>query len=619
MQTQLLDGDRADELLQREKVANRPKHWVRAVTACNSKCLFCLDMDTPRNVFMPEEEVRAELVRGREELGAEKVIISGGEASLHPKFIEFVQYANDLGYERVQTVTNGYRFAERDFLNASLDAGLGEITYSIHGHTAELHNHLTQTRGAFGRITRAIANSVRDGRPIVNVDVCINKQNVPHLDKLVELCIQLGVTEFDLLHVIPQAAAYDNRDVLFYDPIEHLPTLHKVFRLNRHPRFVVWTNRFPVPFLEGMEDLIQDPHKMLDEINGRRYQVRQYLDTGEALSCRQPERCVHCFIEPMCNTTDEVIRGQHEESWDVWWVGADESAYQDELPYGCTALGVEVADAAAAKARILPGLGLYVRTESAEALSAWEALDVPLTLVIKTPQQLEAWVSATSVDSAIKVEIEVTELLREALLKHASALSQNSHRVHLHQPSYEHMKGSRENDIADLHAFFEAFSPQSGELSVSGVPACIAPGLRVVDPPRVLRAGLFETETGRLSIRKLARFHVEQRYAAKSLRCRDCRIESRCHGAHINHLRHAGLKILRPLVDGPLAANAERHALERYPEPPPRLSNGAPPLAAAQSLPGFAQPEGAVRDPLAVIADEQLLRKKRRRERNANA
>ena len=45
---------------ERERIANQPKHWVRLVTACNNKCLFCLDMDTPRNVYLGEEEVKAE-------------------------------------------------------------------------------------------------------------------------------------------------------------------------------------------------------------------------------------------------------------------------------------------------------------------------------------------------------------------------------------------------------------------------------------------------------------------------------------------------------------------------------------------------------------------------------
>ena len=75
---------------------------------------------------------------------------------------------------------------------------------------------------------------------------------------------------------------------------------------------VIWTNRFPVEFLEGLEDLIQDPHKMLDEVNGRRFQVRRYLDEGVPLECREKERCQYCFIEPFCNTADRVIERQNQ-------------------------------------------------------------------------------------------------------------------------------------------------------------------------------------------------------------------------------------------------------------------------------------------------------------------
>ncbi|MCK6519607.1 radical SAM protein, partial [Myxococcota bacterium] len=172
-------SEMTERMLERERIANRPKHWVRLTTACNNKCLFCLDMDTPRNVYLSEEEVKAELRRGRDELGATKVILSGGEASVHPLFPLFIRYALDIGYERVQTVTNGMRYGDREFLKSVLDAGLGEITFSLHGHTAALHDHLVQTPGAFERLIRGLLRAKRDGRPIVNVDVVINKQNVP--------------------------------------------------------------------------------------------------------------------------------------------------------------------------------------------------------------------------------------------------------------------------------------------------------------------------------------------------------------------------------------------------------------------------------------------------------
>src|SRR5437016_10435246 len=183
-----MDGEYLKErMLARERAANVKKHWVRLVTACNSRCVFCLDTDTPRNVYLTQDDVRREIKRGRDELNADKIILSGGEGSIHPKFVDFVRYARDVGYSRVQTVTNGYMFSKREFYVAAVEAGLGEITFSLHGHTPELHDRLTGTPGAFHKLLQGMTRAVRDGRIIVNVDVCINKQNVPYIDQIVAL------------------------------------------------------------------------------------------------------------------------------------------------------------------------------------------------------------------------------------------------------------------------------------------------------------------------------------------------------------------------------------------------------------------------------------------------
>src|SRR5256885_11246466 len=78
-------GDLKGRMLARERAANVRKHWVRLVTACNSRCVFCLDTDTPRDVYLTEDDVRREIKRGRGELKAGKIILSGGEGAIHPK------------------------------------------------------------------------------------------------------------------------------------------------------------------------------------------------------------------------------------------------------------------------------------------------------------------------------------------------------------------------------------------------------------------------------------------------------------------------------------------------------------------------------------------------------
>ncbi len=598
-----------EKMLLREEIANRKKHWVRAVTACNSKCLFCLDADTPRNVYLKEDEVKAELLRGIEVLGADKVIISGGEASLHPLFPEFIRYAKEIGYDRVQTVTNGTQYADKAFYERCVRAGLGEITYSLHGNTPKLHDYLTQTPGCFNKLMKALIRSVRDPRVITNVDVVINKQNVGVLDKIVELAISVGVTEFDLLHVIPQSNAYTNREEMFYDVREYLPILHKVFKLNRHPRFYIWTNRFPVNYLEGLEDLIQDPHKMLDEVNGRRFQVRRYLDEGKTLDCREPDRCKHCFIEPFCNTVDDVVTAQHENSWSTWWPAGSFADYP--LPFGCHQLGVTLDNFDDFDiGRIKHGASLCVRTESAEPIPKnW---DFSIELIANSAAQLSAWLTP-NLGMNQHIRIELNRSTAPWLLANRPKVEALLSHLQIHQPSHEKLTGALNNDVRTPAQFFEKLGLA---IAVSGLPACLAPNTRLVADPADLHGTFFDQETGRPAIRPIARYHVEQKYRGKSIRCEDCPASSRCEGIPINMVRDQGLRQAKPLGETQWATDAMAQLKARWPTPPARVLSGRASLSASPSLPGFDGPKKATADPLAVIgaqvAAKNAARKKRR-------
>ncbi len=612
-------GQLTERMLARESVANVRKHWVRLVTACNSRCVFCLDTDTPRNMYLLEHDVHQELRRGRDELHADKVILSGGEGSIHPKFIDFVRYAREIGYSRVQTVTNGYMFAKRDFYLAAVEAGLGEITFSLHGHTPELHDRLTGVEGAFDRLMKGMIRARRDGRIIVNVDVCINKQNVAYIDKIVALCLSVGVNEFDLLHVIPQGAAFENRDDLFYDPVEHLPRLQQVFRLNRHPNVVVWTNRFPVEFLEGLEDLIQDPHKMLDEVNGRRFQVRKYLDEGTPLECRQQERCEHCFIEPFCTTADRVIERQNQASWNVWWIGAADGtgsmSAASALPFGCRFVGVEVEDLPDVEKLGVPAdVGIYVRPQRASRLVDRVSTPNRLLLGLREPEQLDVVLSGTPLPAGVEVEIELNQRTAPWLLAQRERVALSLDVIRLHQPTHEFLKDAVANDVRDIKGFFTELALP---IRASGVTACLAPGTQLVDPPKILEKKLFDPATGRLAIRELARTHVVHGYLAKSLRCRDCVVTDRCEGAHINFLRDQGFAELRPLREGAWAENAAAQLLALRPTPLPRVRDGQPLQPVGPSLPGFEPPQAAPVEPLIEFAQKKREERERARQEAA--
>ena len=286
---------------QREAAATQYRHWVRINRVCNQHCLFCLDTDAQDGSMLPLEAVNKEIEQGFKGPGG-RLIISGGEASIHPDFLKFIAFGRQVGFGHIQTITNGRMYAYKEFVTSVLDAGLREITFSMHGHNAELHDMLTGTPGSFAQALRGLRNVMADGRAIVNVDVVINKQNYQHLDDIIAFYERLGIHEFDLLQIIPFGRAWpQNREKLFYNVKEGFSHLNKAFQRSRDPRNFIWTNRFPVQFLENLEELIQDPHKLHDEVRGRKAQFDAYVRQGTMLSCHG-ERCGYCFINDFCHS-----------------------------------------------------------------------------------------------------------------------------------------------------------------------------------------------------------------------------------------------------------------------------------------------------------------------------
>lgn len=533
--------------LEHERIANETKHWVRLTAACNSKCVFCLDAEAQDGRFMAFQDICREIDRGREDKGATRLVVSGGEATIHPRFHDAVRYGKQVGYRWVQTVTNGQKLADRAFFLAAVDAGLDEITFSLHGHTAALHDRLTRTKNGFDNLMKAMIRAVRDGRVVVNVDVCINKQNVEHLEAIVALCARVGVKEFDLLHVIPQGVAFDNRDTLFYDPDQHAAALRRVFQLARRSDFHVWTNRFPLAHLEDVEELIQDPHKMLDEVGGRRVQFRRYLDGGAPIDCRDAARCPHCFVEPFCSALDTHVKAQHDARFDVWDVG-ERRDLLDRMPCGTRFAGVRGVPPGAMAA----GTPLYVRDWKGEPLPAGSRI-------------VATELSPALLDTGHEVELHLHRDLCDRILANGTRPNWI-----LHAPTRPTMEEATRLD-PDWAAFFGALAASGSPVRAQNLPACLCPGATLERPLRVLDAGLFHDD-GRLAVDAFVDHYVANEYRAKSLRCRACPADPWCAGAHIQSVRAAGFRQLRPLP-----ADADVAHLRVLHEAAPRLAAGAPP------------------------------------------
>jgi MoaA/NifB/PqqE/SkfB family radical SAM enzyme len=289
----------------RNIVAERPKYWVRLTRFCNNNCIFCLDKQNQNGTHLELKEIKNELKKGRK-LGINKLILSGGEPTLHPDYLKIIKFSKDIGYKEIQNITNGRMFAYKNFLEKAVKNGLTETTFSIHGHTKELYEKQSGIKDSYEQALAGLINVLNFKNLIVNIDIVINKINYKYLEKIIRFFINLGVKEFDLLQVIPFGAAWENKKNLFYDSKIALPYLQKAFSLQKkYPDIYLWTNRFPAQYLEGFEEMIQHPIKLQDEIRGRKEILEDFLKRNKIMNCYGAQ-CQYCFLKDFCSDLSKI-------------------------------------------------------------------------------------------------------------------------------------------------------------------------------------------------------------------------------------------------------------------------------------------------------------------------
>lgn len=284
------------------------RHWVRLARACNNRCIFCLDANAQNGRIISYDEIINSLRQGKEK-GCERLVLSGGEPTIHQRFVDIVREGANIGYGWIQVVTNGRMFSYKGLVRDAKGAGLNETTFSIHGHNEALHDRLTGVRGSFAQTIRGLLNAL-DAGLVVSVDIVLTKLNLPYLKEIIDFFVNLGVYEFDLLQIVPFGRGFDeHREELFAE--DEVIASEIARALQNRNGIVLWTNRLPMKYLDGKEMFFQSPLKLYDEVLGERQIFRLLFRNGIDPDC-MGERCRYCFIEDFCNCARIYARRQ----WD---------------------------------------------------------------------------------------------------------------------------------------------------------------------------------------------------------------------------------------------------------------------------------------------------------------
>lgn len=126
---------------------------------CNNKCLFCFSHSTniDLNIDLTIESA-LNIISEYKINFKDRVIINGGEPTLHKDLLKLLKIFKNIGCETV-FYSNGIKFENKDYLESVLKTGLDRITIPIHGDI-DLHSYITQNPESYKSTILGLKNMI---------------------------------------------------------------------------------------------------------------------------------------------------------------------------------------------------------------------------------------------------------------------------------------------------------------------------------------------------------------------------------------------------------------------------------------------------------------------------
>jgi SynChlorMet cassette radical SAM/SPASM protein ScmF len=164
---------------------------------CNLRCRHCwIDpgFGTESQRFLPWPLLRKIVVEAQE-LGLRAVKLTGGEPLLHPEILDVLRGLREMGL-RLRMESNGTLIGERQ-AKVLRETGT-EVSVSLDGPTADLHDRLRGVPGAFERTLRGVECLTKQGWPPFQIITCLHRGTRPVLPDMVRLTEELGIASLKI-------------------------------------------------------------------------------------------------------------------------------------------------------------------------------------------------------------------------------------------------------------------------------------------------------------------------------------------------------------------------------------------------------------------------------------
>ncbi|MEG1313111.1 MAG: radical SAM protein [Bacilli bacterium] len=175
--------------------------WLEITQACNCKCVHCYEGNnhsaTNRQLTLEQWFCCINQIAA---LNVARVVIIGGEPCIHKDITKIVQFAVDKGLD-VTIFTNGTIISNE--LKSVIVKNNLKLKLSIYGHTAQIHDAITQIPGSFDKLMDNITY-FKEKNIKINLSVVIMRENQEYYDEIKKILDSLNINgyKFDVIREV---------------------------------------------------------------------------------------------------------------------------------------------------------------------------------------------------------------------------------------------------------------------------------------------------------------------------------------------------------------------------------------------------------------------------------
>ncbi|GAB4580401.1 MAG: hypothetical protein Fur0022_31420 [Anaerolineales bacterium] len=174
---------------------------------CNNECPHCYnEPDRYHLPSMPKEDW-FKVIDQLHTMGVPHLILTGGEATLHPDLPAIIRYADQLGHI-VGLNTNGRKIAHAPYMQTLADAGLNHVQITLGSCHPGVHDAMMGAK-SFDQTVRGIRNALNSSVHVIT-NTTLMRANMGHVEDIIHFLHDLGIRTFAMNGMIYSGGGFEN-------------------------------------------------------------------------------------------------------------------------------------------------------------------------------------------------------------------------------------------------------------------------------------------------------------------------------------------------------------------------------------------------------------------------